>query len=310
MTASFKLAAFGSGGPDWELRMAALALAPERSPGVEIVAVADSDLEQARASAYALGVPAFGSLAEMIARVELDAVVVLSPAEAQCSDTVYALQHELHVLCEAPFGRSVKEAQKMGRAALRADRVLAAGYRYPLQIAWPLWQDSLARVGTPYAIEADWLRPAGAANLGSHLLSVALLLHSSRPTAVRWNVRDWDGNPLWAEGEFSVTVYFASGGRGKFTAVSGADVLSDSFDVRCKGSKGEVRVLLIGPELDVGVVGAARAEETALIQLWDWIAACRGERPLGFGPQEAVRVHNVLDGAYRSYKRGGWRIKL
>jgi predicted dehydrogenase len=247
----------------------------------------------------------------MIAKVELDAVVVMSPAEAQCSATVYALQNGLHVLCEAPFGRSVAEARKMGRAARDADRVLAAGYRYPLQIAWLLWHDSLARVGTPSVIEANWLRPAGAANLGSHLLSVALLLHGSRPTAVRWNLLDGDGDPHWAEDQFSVVVNFTGGARGRFTAVSRADVRGDSFDVRCAGSEGQVRVPLIGTELDAGTLGApARAEETALIQLWDWIAACRGERPLGFGPRQAVRVHNVLDGAYRSYKRGGGRTRI
>jgi predicted dehydrogenase len=311
MTASFKLAAFGSGGDGWELRMAALARDSGRSASVKVAAVADSNLERAQASARVLGVPAFGSLAEMIARVELDGVVVMSPAEAQCAATVYALQHGLHVLCEAPFGRSAAEAEQMIEAAELVNRVLASGYHYPLQIAWPLWLDSLARVGTPHVIEARWQRPAGVANLGSHLLSVALLLHGSRPTAVRWNLLDGDRNPHWAEDEFSVTVDFADGARGKFTAVSRADVRGDSFDVRCEGPEGQVRVPLIGPELDAGALSAqVRPEETALFQQWNWIAACLDERPLSLGPQEAVLVHRVLAAAHRSYQRWGGRSRI
>jgi predicted dehydrogenase len=345
--ASFRLAVFGCGEKDWELRIPAA-----QALGVEVIAVADPDLSRAKLVARALGVSAaFGSLEEMIAREELDGVVVMSPAEAQCAATVYALQHGLHVLCEAPFGRSAAEAEQMIEAAELVNRVLASGYHYPLQASWPLSYASLGGIGARYRLEGNWLssvsasdrsipdRPGSRSNPGirdvvadlgiHHLLSVGLPMLGSRPVAVtaqgRWSRLDRDASPLRIEDGFSMTVEFASGARGSFMAARGVDALSERFDVCCYGNEGQVQAWLMPAGLDpeafrpsvIGRVGNVRwgvapmsIEETFVIQQWSWIAACRGGQVLGLGPQDAVLVHKVLDAAYESVKRGGERIEI
>jgi predicted dehydrogenase len=350
MTASFKLAVFGCGEKNWELRTRALsALASDGV--VEVITVIDPDLARAEMVADALGAPpAFESLDDVIKRDRLDGVVVMLPAQTQCVGTTDALERGLHVFCEAPFGHSAEEAQEMIEKARHVNRVLVAGYHYPHQVEWSLLHAALGEIGTRWVVHANWLRSTGTfdpgllggrgfwddtslrdifADLGiHHLLSVGLPMLGSRPvavTAVRWNDLDWAGDDPEITDEFSVVVELASGARGTFTAARGVDVSAERFDVRCYGTKGQLRVPLMaaagldgekfrptvigrGGELEMGEAPEA-LEEVCVAELLDWVQACRGEMLLP-RMKDIVLLHRVLDGACESIRRGGERVTI
>ena len=63
---------------------------------------------------------AFPSCAQMVAGVELDAVVIASPPFAHLEDVLAALERRRHVLCEKPLGMRVSDVETMLEASLAA----------------------------------------------------------------------------------------------------------------------------------------------------------------------------------------------
>ncbi len=67
-------------------------------------------------------------LASIMADDSIDAVVVASPDEFHCEQTVMAAQAKKHVLCEKPMCRSLAEADRMIDEAERNDVLLMVGF--------------------------------------------------------------------------------------------------------------------------------------------------------------------------------------
>jgi UDP-N-acetylglucosamine 3-dehydrogenase len=94
----------------------------------EIVAIADANLDQARARAEQFHAPhALGDYNELVARDDLDAVVVGIPTQFHADASIKALNNGKHVLCEKPMARTLEECDAMLRAAAAAGRVLQIG---------------------------------------------------------------------------------------------------------------------------------------------------------------------------------------
>ena len=97
-------------------------------PDVELVAVATSRPETARAAGEAFGVDEYyasaGELAHS-ANVDLVSVVVKVPYHAEI--VAAALDAGKHVLCEWPLARSVEEAQTLAQRAAQSDVHVAIG---------------------------------------------------------------------------------------------------------------------------------------------------------------------------------------
>ncbi len=92
-------------------------------PRVELVAVAGSSLEKARAVADRFGIPhAFGDAAAL-ARMDLDLVGIATPPRLHLSETLAALAAGRHVLCEKPMALTATEAEQMLREAETRRRV-------------------------------------------------------------------------------------------------------------------------------------------------------------------------------------------
>jgi predicted dehydrogenase len=89
-------------------------------PGAELVAVVDSRLDQARAVAEPLGVPALASADEL--PDDVAAVSVAVPTSAHHAVVCPLLERGLHVLVEKPMAGTLDEARAM--AALARDRQL------------------------------------------------------------------------------------------------------------------------------------------------------------------------------------------
>jgi predicted dehydrogenase len=104
----------------------------ENTEWADLVAIADLCPEAAAAMAEALKCEAFASHLEMLATVELDAVVVCTPPSTHPHICIELVQQGKHVLCEKPFSISAESALAMKAAAQEMDVLLtmASKFRY------------------------------------------------------------------------------------------------------------------------------------------------------------------------------------
>ena len=97
--------------------------------GAELAGVCDIDRERADASAARLGVPAYYSVAELLAGAAPDMVSVATGGYEYSSDhyepTMEALEAGTHVLCEKPICNEISRAQEM--VALAQERARCFG---------------------------------------------------------------------------------------------------------------------------------------------------------------------------------------
>jgi len=90
-----------------------------RSPGDQLVIVADVDEPRARSLAGEMGCLATTDWQEVVARDDVEAVVVSTPNKYLMPITVAALEHGKHVLVEKPMARNLAEAEQVLRVARR-----------------------------------------------------------------------------------------------------------------------------------------------------------------------------------------------
>lgn len=90
------------------------------------VAVFDVLADRAEATAKQFGIANVDtSLAGLLGRSEIDAVIVCTPPFAHAEPTIAALEAGKHVLCEKPFTLDTDEAERMVATADRVGRFLA-----------------------------------------------------------------------------------------------------------------------------------------------------------------------------------------
>jgi predicted dehydrogenase len=86
-------------------------------PDVEIVALADINLDRANALAKELNVQHVFSDFRDLVKLDLDAVDICTPNNVHTPAVLAALQSGKHVLCEKPLAVSTKEVRQMGELA-------------------------------------------------------------------------------------------------------------------------------------------------------------------------------------------------
>ena len=84
--------------------------------GLTLAAVADVDVERARAAGGAHGVPAFASLEEMLRDAPLDLVSICTPSGLHAAQGVQVARAGKHVLTEKPMSISLAQADELIRA--------------------------------------------------------------------------------------------------------------------------------------------------------------------------------------------------
>src|SRR6185436_19823476 len=100
------------------------------SPLCELVAVARRDGARARAFAERFGGPAWHTdEAELLAREDVDAVVIATPPHVHCAQTVAAARRGKHVLVEKPMALDPAECRTMIAACREAGVRLGVAYR-------------------------------------------------------------------------------------------------------------------------------------------------------------------------------------
>jgi predicted dehydrogenase len=82
------------------------------------------------------GIPLFSHLEEMFsAGVEPDLVVIASPIHEHVPQSIAALEHGCHVLCDKPLAASVQDADRLIRSAAAAGRRVLIGYQWSFSAA-------------------------------------------------------------------------------------------------------------------------------------------------------------------------------
>lgn len=101
----------------------------QRIPGVEVVAVADTDAGRLAEVADRFGVPGrFSDYRALLDAGPYDLVTICTMPVHHAAMTVAAFEAGAHVLCEKPLALNATEGAAMVAAARRARRTLAVGY--------------------------------------------------------------------------------------------------------------------------------------------------------------------------------------
>jgi predicted dehydrogenase len=136
----------------------------------EIVAIADTYLSAAEQRAKQFGVPEVSPTPEaLVARDDLDAVIVAVPNRYHKEWTVAALQSGKHVLVEKPMGLNVADAKEIVRAQRQYGKVVMVGHQMrwewlPLRIKEQIDRGELGRV---YTAKTGWFRRKGIPGWGT-----------------------------------------------------------------------------------------------------------------------------------------------
>jgi predicted dehydrogenase len=101
-----------------------------KSGAAKLTAVADPDAARAGEIAAPAGAQIFSDWREVMARPEIDVVILATPTKFHAEAAIAALQAGKHVLCEKPLARSVEEALRMLRAGQEANKLLKTGFNY------------------------------------------------------------------------------------------------------------------------------------------------------------------------------------
>jgi myo-inositol 2-dehydrogenase/D-chiro-inositol 1-dehydrogenase len=100
-----------------------------RHAPVRLAAVCDLDVGRAELVRRRFGAESvYGSLDEMLARPDLDAVIVVGPPALHVSAGIAALESGRHVFVEKPPGSSLQDALRLQRAARAAGRKVMVGF--------------------------------------------------------------------------------------------------------------------------------------------------------------------------------------
>ena len=130
-------------------------------PNVELVGVADSNLDAACQVGGAHATRGYGSLTELLTKERPEAVTIAVPTENHHGAVMEALEAGCHVLVEKPIAATLAQADELVAAARSAGLVLAVGHieRYNpavLELKRRLDEGQLGRV---YQFDAQRLGP-------------------------------------------------------------------------------------------------------------------------------------------------------
>ena len=98
----------------------------------------------------------FTDMEDFLSCGEIDAVYVASPNSLHASQSIAALSHGLHVLCEKPFASNEREAREVFDAAKKHGRVVMEAMRSVHDVAFEKIADTLPLLGTIRRISLEF----------------------------------------------------------------------------------------------------------------------------------------------------------
>jgi predicted dehydrogenase len=125
----------------------------ELSDRVELIAVVDINNEMLeRIAGKYRPKRSYSSVEDVLKDPEVEAVVVALPHNLHCPVTLQAVESRKHVLVEKPMAISLKDADRMIEAALKADVNLMVGQSQRYIPALQLSKTYLPKIGRPFSL--------------------------------------------------------------------------------------------------------------------------------------------------------------
>jgi UDP-N-acetylglucosamine 3-dehydrogenase len=130
-------------------------------PDVELVGVADSNLDAACQVAVFHATRGYSSLEELLSKEKPEAVTIAVPTENHHRAVMEALAAGCHVMVEKPIAATIAEADELVAAARSANRVLAVGHieRYNPAVLELKRRLDEGQLGRAYQFDAQRLGP-------------------------------------------------------------------------------------------------------------------------------------------------------
>jgi predicted dehydrogenase len=293
-------------------------------PEVELVAIADMNLERARAVADRCGARrAYGDPQELLADPEIDGVSVCTWNNSHATWAIAALEAGKHVLVEKPLARTLEEALEIQRAADASDRVLQVGFvrrHAPNCQVLKSFIDA-GELGEIYYAKASCIRRAGnpggwfadkeisgggpLLDIGIHVLDLCWYLMGS-PAAVtvsgstydllgnranvttlpRYKAADYDPERNSVEDMATALVRFENGATLQIDCSYSLHAVQDSISVSVHGDKG-------GAELEPRLQIATEMHDS-VVNLTPQIGSGTFEVEAGFRAEIAHFVDSAL----------------
>ena len=305
-----------------------------KSDRLEIRALASRSLAAARAAADSLGIPrAYGSYEELLADAEIEAVYNPLPNHLHVPWTLKAAEAGKHVLCEKPIALTAAEAERL-RAV--ADKVLIMeAFMVRFHPQWQRVRELVrqGQVGTLRVVQmlfcysntdpgnirnkAD-IGGGGLYDIGCYPITAGRYFFEAEP---RRAIALVDRDPAFGTDRLtSVLLDFGSGRHLDFTVSTQCAPFQRT---QICGSRGRIEIqipvnapqggktLLFlddGSTLDGSSVRTETLPESDQYQLQGEVfsRAIRGEIPLPYGVEDAVRSMRVIDALFRSEKSARW----
>ncbi len=206
-----------------------------KAVGAEVVAACDIDEAELKYVKSNFGVEhVYKDYRDLVARSDLDAVVVATPNYLHSRMTIDALREGKHVLCEKPPALTAREVKEMYEASRRYGRSLLIG----LTLRFRADSRALRRyveevgIGEPYYARASLLRRSGIPGYGSWFTRKAeagsgplydIGVHALDITL--WLMNDFGVREAWA------STYAKFGPRGRGLGTWGKPVPGGPFEV-------------------------------------------------------------------------------
>lgn len=130
-------------------------------PGVELYAVYSRKQETGSAFAEKYGITHIFTEYEEFLSSEIDAVYVASPNVVHCRQTLEALRHKKHVLCEKVMAVNEREVQSMIDCAVENGVILLEAMRPDFDPALALAEKYLPEIGTLRRVTYEYCQYSG-----------------------------------------------------------------------------------------------------------------------------------------------------
>ncbi|PVB61533.1 Gfo/Idh/MocA family oxidoreductase [Labrenzia sp. 011] len=297
-------------------------------------AIASRDRARAEDAAGKLGIgKAYGSYEELLADPEIDAIYNPLPNHLHVPVTIQAVEAGKHVLCEKPIALTAQEAEQL--LDLPRDRLVAENFMVRAHPQWIRAREIVrsGELGDLKAIQAFFSYfnddPANIRNMadigggalydiGCYTMLAGRYFFDGEPERV---VSLIDRDPEF--GTDRTTSALLDFGQGRHLNFVVSTQLAPYQRFQLVGTKKRLEIVIpvnapqgeaVTIRLDDGSIlgdGAMRSETIAACDQYAELAdvfgrAIRGDVPLPYGAEDAVRNMKVLDALFASAAQGGW----
>jgi predicted dehydrogenase len=301
----------------------------QQDGAVEVVCVADPVADAVKLMYEKLGreVPSYTDWRRMIAKENLDAVLISTPHNQHFEQTRRCLAKGLHVLIEKPLTPSARQNQALIDMARRTGRILEVAYqrRFMPQYVYGrqvVRERKLGEIrGIVGYVTQGWIRAGGwrkdpvqsgggmMMDTGSHLVAIALWVSELKPVEVA-AIIDNCGQPV--DINSVVSIRFGNGAIGTLNFIGSTARHDERLAIH--GSEGCLvyeqhqwrmqAVLLNGEQAKIPAKFKDSTPDAAFLRYIR--TGGKGYEP----PTFAVEVARLTEAAYKSAKRGGKPVRV